>query len=166
MFQCFYFQIRIIDYGFVQELDQNIGDESRDGYCSLEFAAPEMMKNAYKKVAPLDVWSFGFLVQKFLTKSTIFGEMERAGLYDQIVQPQDNINAAITHLVFESDGGWIPGSNHKQMFMQFICQSDPDSRPDITEVLAHPFWNQFDNVQRAKEGLEAKVQEYRNLSKR
>ncbi|KAL6298021.1 hypothetical protein BKA93DRAFT_106695 [Sparassis latifolia] len=117
-------RVKLGDFGFTREFERGTLLETFCG--TTGYASPEMLL-AKKYLGPeVDIWSLGIILYTLLTGTLPFDDDDDSVMKEKVVKG-----------VFE-DPEWL--SDEARDLIKSILQVDPSVRPQISQILAHPWF--------------------------
>jgi calcium-dependent protein kinase len=137
--------IKLIDFGFARGFED--GERMRSACGTLQYTAPEVMKQSYTEKA--DVWSLGIVTYVMLCGTLPWSATEDKQISKQVAQGA----------LYWSRSRFEPLSEGAKHFVRSLL-SDPDCRPSAAEALQHPWISERSQLSGATaRGLDAQVVE-------
>lgn len=121
-------ETKIGDFGLATKLEFE-GEKKRTICGTPNYIAPEILEGKYGHSYEVDIWSLGVIVYTLLIGKPPFETSDVKTTYKRI-----RMNA----YTFPEH---IPISQEAKALVTRILHSDPNSRPSLDEILAHPFFN-------------------------
>lgn len=131
-------QIKIGDFGMSFEVPEEWDHALRNSFCgTYQFIAPEIYKSdkdgsMYRYSFKNDVWAIGVIAYTLLTGANPFTVQA-----ESVQHLQELIRECKWSL--PKDLPDARHSVHARNFVTLLLQEDPELRPSISEVKAHPF---------------------------
>ncbi|KZT03715.1 Pkinase-domain-containing protein [Laetiporus sulphureus 93-53] len=117
-------RVKLGDFGFTREFERGMLLETFCG--TTGYASPEMLL-AKKYLGPeVDVWSLGVILYTLLTGMLPFDDDDEDIMKQKVIEGE-----------FE-DPEWL--SEEVRDLLKSILQTDPEKRPTIAQILAHPWF--------------------------
>ena len=118
--------LKLTDFGLSKVLE----NKETSSFCgTLEYISPELvLKLPYEY--GIDIWALGILLHEMLTETTPFFNRNRTKMFNDICHSPPKISKTIDPLTAS--------------FITYLLTKDPTKRPNIDQVLSHPFFSELD----------------------